>query len=184
VLAFHPLRHGQDISFADAIQALQDDATFRSSLTQVLADCPFTALRWETPRITESTLQRRFEFVLLDSAYLDVPSNPRDFQEHFDNAGSSQAVAFYNLGHDGIMIAPCPLSDTSCYAHLAAFARFAPKEQQHDFWELVGSTLQQRISEEPVWLNTAGGGVDWLHVRLDDQPKYYAHAPFARSHLR
>ncbi|MGI9175867.1 MAG: DUF6940 family protein [Rhodothermales bacterium] len=25
-----------------------------------------------------------------------------------------------------------------------------------------------------MWLSTAGGGVSWLHVRLDSRPKYYA----------
>ncbi|PCJ51696.1 MAG: hypothetical protein COA70_13685 [Planctomycetota bacterium] len=178
VLAFYPLRSGREITFADAIQALQEDPPFRSALIQVIADCPFTALRWETPQVTTKTLQRRFEFVLLDSPYLDVPANQRDFQEYFESAGSTQAVAFLNLGGDGIMIAPCPLSDASCYSHLAAFSRFAAEPQQHEFWQLVGSTLQQRVSEKPVWLSTAGGGVDWLHVRLDDRPKYYGHAPF------
>ncbi|MFO1021395.1 MAG: hypothetical protein U0903_11970 [Planctomycetales bacterium] len=31
---------------------------------------------------------------------------------------------------------------------------------------------------KPVWLSTAGAGVPWLHVHLDDQPKYYSHAPY------
>ena len=35
--------------------------------------------------------------------------------------------------------------------------------------------LLQRLGARPVWLSTAGGGVDWLHVRLDDRPKYYRH---------
>ncbi len=30
----------------------------------------------------------------------------------------------------------------------------------------------------PVWLSTAGAGVSWLHVRLDDRPKYYGHGPY------
>lgn len=25
----------------------------------------------------------------------------------------------------------------------------------------------------PFWLSTAGMGVSWLHVRLDERPKYY-----------
>jgi hypothetical protein len=30
----------------------------------------------------------------------------------------------------------------------------------------------------PEWLSTAGAGVSWLHVRLDDRPKYYGYAPY------
>ncbi len=35
-----------------------------------------------------------------------------------------------------------------------------------------------RLNSKPVWLSTAGAGVSWLHVRLDDKPKYYGHAPY------
>jgi hypothetical protein len=35
-----------------------------------------------------------------------------------------------------------------------------------------------RHGPRPLWLSTAGGGVDWVHMRLDDQPKYYRHLPW------
>ena len=38
--------------------------------------------------------------------------------------------------------------------------------------------MEDRVNEIPVWLSTAGGGVAWLHVRLDDRPKYYSYAPY------
>ena len=44
--------------------------------------------------------------------------------------------------------------------------------------ELVGAAMQRRLGAKPVWLSTAGAGVSWLHVRLDDRPKYYGYAPF------
>ncbi len=37
------------------------------------------------------------------------------------------------------------------------------------------------ISDRPIWLSTAGGGVAWLHVRLDSTPKYYGYAPYRDS---
>ena len=41
-----------------------------------------------------------------------------------------------------------------------------------------------RLGGKPVWLSTAGLGVGWLHVRLDDRPKYYRHAPYVREEAR
>jgi hypothetical protein len=38
-----------------------------------------------------------------------------------------------------------------------------------------------RLGAKPVWLSTAGGGVSWLHVRLDDQPKYYGFEPYRHA---
>jgi hypothetical protein len=36
------------------------------------------------------------------------------------------------------------------------------------------------LGVRPVWLSTAGAGVPWLHLRLDDRPRYYGFAPFRR----
>lgn len=36
--------------------------------------------------------------------------------------------------------------------------------------------MHARLGAKPVWLSTAGAGVPWLHVRLDDHPKYYGYA--------
>ncbi len=41
-----------------------------------------------------------------------------------------------------------------------------------------GQEMEKRVSDKPVWLSTAGGGVPWLHVRLDNRPKYYSYRPY------
>ena len=52
---------------------------------------------------------------------------------------------------------------------------------QHALWRTVGEAVSERITDRPLWLSTAGGGVAWLHVRLDSRPKYYGHTPYARE---
>ena len=47
-------------------------------------------------------------------------------------------------------------------------------------WQAVGEAMARRVGSKPVWLSTAGAGVSWLHMRLDDRPKYYAHSPYRR----
>jgi len=39
--------------------------------------------------------------------------------------------------------------------------------------------VRQRLGERRLWISTAGGGVAWLHVRLDSSPKYYGFRPYA-----
>jgi len=41
--------------------------------------------------------------------------------------------------------------------------------------------MQSRIGDRVVWLSTAGAGVPWLHVRLDDRPKYYHYGPYRQT---
>jgi hypothetical protein len=50
--------------------------------------------------------------------------------------------------------------------------------QRYALWEAVGRVAERRLGTAPVWLSTAGAGVSWLHVRLDDRPKYYAFTPY------
>jgi hypothetical protein len=87
-------------------------------------------------------------------------------------------TSFMNLGNNAKLVVPKPLAATHNYAHLAAFVGTAPASQSDEFWQLVGSEAIAAINEKPIWLNTAGLGVHWLHVRLDTTPKYYKHKPY------
>jgi hypothetical protein len=88
---------------------------------------------------------------------------------------------FPNLGLDAILVVPYPIAAHSVYAHLATFLRKGPESQRHALWQAVGYTMAQRLSSAPIWLNTAGGGVAWLHVRLDSRPKYYVYSRYVPS---
>jgi hypothetical protein len=88
---------------------------------------------------------------------------------------------FPNLGRDAIMVVPCPLAASSAYGHLAAFVREAPDSQWHALWRSVGEAMARRVGARPMWLSTAGGGMSWLHVRLDDRPKYYGYEPYREN---
>ena len=167
---------------SDVVDRWQRDEGFRAYFHGLLAEAPFEAYLWETPPVTSSTVIRPFEFVLVESPVLASLSVDREsFREHFDAAGTAYAVTFWNLGRDALLVAPRPLSATSAYPHLAAFAREAPKAQQHALWRRVGEAYERRIGERPTWLSTNGLGVAWLHVRIDSTPKYYSHDPYTEA---
>jgi hypothetical protein len=166
------------VSYAEILRRWQDDAEFRLMFTKLLADAPFAAFRWETPAISTAMANRPFEFVLVDSPGLAAHPDDQAFAEHFRAASDSGVVEFTNLGKDAILIVPCPLAPAAAYGHLASFVRHAPESQKHALWKLVGAAMQRRLGSKPVWLSTAGAGVSWLHVRLDDRPKYYSFAPY------
>jgi hypothetical protein len=168
-------------TFADVLRGWQSDTAFRSLYNALLAGAPFSAFRWETPPVTTATLTRPFEFVLLDSPGLAPSADPEAFAAHFDSAPEEGVVEFPNLGRDAILVVPCPRASPSAYGHLAAFVREAPEPQWHALWRLVGAAMTQRVSSKPVWLSTAGAGVSWLHVRLDDRPKYYGFGPYRQT---
>lgn len=164
-------------TFADVVLGWQTDAAFCKLFNGLLADAPFTAFRWETPAVTTATLSKAFEFVILDSPGLARHPDPNAFDEHFNDARDEIAV-FTNLSKDAILIVPYPIAENVAYGHLAAFVRLAPESQRESLWREVGATMGRRLGDKPVWLSTAGAGVSWLHVRLDDRPKYYGFKPY------
>jgi hypothetical protein len=172
---------GRPATVTEVVRAWQGDAGFRSLFNGLLAGTPYTAFRWETPAVTTATVGQPFEFVVLDSPGLARDPDPEAFAEHFTKAVAGVTV-FSNLGGDAIMVVPCPVVGSAAYGHLAAFVRLAPEAQMHALWQSVGRAMAHRIGTKPVWLSTAGAGVSWLHIRLDDRPKYYGFAPYRQLH--
>ena len=168
------------LSYAKVLDLLIHSADFRNYLTDLLVHNPSDAFRWETPPVTTSTVSRGFEFVIVDTPeFISRRTDIYSFEEHFTDDNTDQGVVtFKNIGGDAALIVPSPRTDKNAYGHLGAFLRNAPEIQIDAFWQVVGSTVKSSISHSPVWLSSAGGGVAWLHMRLDSVPKYYSYSPY------
>ena len=168
-------RAGASATYGELLEGLEGAADLRTLLTARLAAVPWTAFRWESPPVTKATLDRPAECVVLDCPSLDRRPTAHTFAEYWTQA---PVVEFASLGRDAWLVVPCPRGNPDAYAHLAAFVRRAPAAQQHALWQHVAGAMRRRLGRHPVWLSTAGDAVAWLHVRLDDRPKYYHYAPY------
>lgn len=170
----------EKLTFGRALELFRDDQLFRASLSTTIASCPFDAVFFECPHITQSMLYRKpFEFVLVSAPWLSGrPVDVVSFADRFAKAGGSDTtVSFSNIGGDARLIVPRPLeTDVDMYAHLAVFVRRSPSPALHSFWKAVADEALARIHRQDagVWLSTSGMGVVFLHMRLDTSPKYYA----------
>jgi hypothetical protein len=172
---------GQTALWGDVVHGWQTDPGMTEVFMGVLAEAPFDAFFFETPAVSRDTLDRAFEFVLIDCPSLaGVAPEPWIFEEHFGSDQDTDGVAtFPNIGADALLVTPYPARPPRNYAHLAAFTRQAPREQQLALWHAVGEAARQWFrGRDPVWISTSGLEVFWLHVRLDSHPKYYNHAPY------
>lgn len=169
---------GGALSWRHVLDGWRDEPELGDVLGRALAELPFSAFRWETPPMTVERLDTRFECVAVDDPALDVPPDPSPFSDYLRD--DRDVVRFANLGGDAVLVVPCRRGDEHTYTHIARFLRGAPREQQRALWREISLAMADRLGERPVWLSTAGGGVAWLHVRLDDRPKYYAHAPYRK----
>lgn len=172
--------NGRAVTFGDVLEAWRQDDRFRSWFNSLLAASPYSAFRWETPSISLGTVDRLFEFVLLDDPRLARQPDVNAFAKYFPDASVGVAT-FANLGGDAVLVVPAPLTEDIAYGHLAAFVRHAPEQQCQALWQAVGTAMAKRLNAQPVWLSTAGAGVSWLHVRLDDSPKYLGYRPYRQS---
>ena len=170
----------QAMSLANVIRGWQQDVDFRGFYISLLAELPFEAIFWEMPAVTTDSMLNKYEFVVVDSPLLaSVNANPQSFEHKFQSASPQESVvAFENLGHDAMLVVPCPIGQNEAYPHLMKFLQDGPKQQKHELFQRLGKEIEGRLSNKPVWISTSGLGVYWLHVRLDSRPKYYTHAPY------
>jgi len=155
----------QELSFREVVELWadvhRDGSLFRAFHCQLLSDIPFEAYKWEG---------------------LDRPEDQTAFQNQFDNAeDSAQTIEFPNLGRNAILVVPRPCGQEVNHCHLASFLRTCGAQEESMLWKQAGKSMLARVSDKPVWLSTAGGGVAWLHIRLDDRPKYYGYRDYKSS---
>lgn len=180
-IAQYRLKHDAvALSFSDVLDLWQTNLDFRNYYTNLLASSPFSAYRWETPALTAENASQPFQFVLLNSpAFTSRKTDQATYKSYFTDEDTAQGVvSFTNLGGDATLVIPSPRTDISAYGHLAAFMRHAPRVQVDAFWRIISITVSSKLGHGPLWLSTAGGGVAWLHVRLDTRPKYYGYSPY------
>jgi hypothetical protein len=134
------------------------------------------AFFWECASFQPGDLESPFICEILPGR-LSHEADGSSFAEHgiFD---SGSPAAFTNLSGDSMLIAPRLLSrdaDQSKYAHLSAFLSGATAAEVAALWQSVGNTAKRLMDDgQTFWMSTHGGGVPWLHVRLDRRPKYFS----------
>lgn len=166
------------MSFAAMLQHLLGDEDFADRFSAWLAASPLDAFFWELPPLTAGNVENDAEFVLIDAPPLiGLRPNAYPFRTYFLD---DEVVTFHSLGGDALLVAPSPIDATTNYAHLAAFLRTSSVQQRRALWRCVARSVQQSLGTAQLWLSTSGLGVSWLHIRLDETPKYYQHRPYAR----
>jgi hypothetical protein len=139
----------------------------------------FYSYTWETPAVSVVSSRSGFEFVIHNQPMSSARPDRATYADYFDAESAPDGiVSFENLGGDALLVVPSPFRDDADYSGMAEFLREAPINQQRRIWRELGRLAKLRLSERPMWLSVAGGGIDWLHIRLDSVPKYYRYTPY------
>lgn len=160
------------LAFDEVIHLWSDSPEFKEFYSNILKDSEFDAYFWEHPALKKTSLKKDYQFVLINSNVLaKVKVDILSFRKKFTK--DSNITSFSNLGGDAVLVVPNPVGDQEDYTHLAKFIRNAPSNQVAELWTNLSVEINKALTTEPKWLSTSGLGVYWLHLRIDNRPKYY-----------
>ena len=161
------------VTYRQFLNKMQSEESFRREFFNVLQKSRFKTYFFETPKVTKETLDDKFEFILSAADELkNVNADKDTFQDYFQKCKDSPVITFPNLGHNAILVVPCPVSDSKLnqYSSIGPFMRNIETNQVHQFWIEAARTMLLTIDQkgsQPTWMSTSGLGVYWLHLRWD-----------------
>lgn len=168
------------LTVGQVVDLWRHSIAFRNFYTQIFREVPFFGFFWENRPMSRQSLMDTYQFIVAKTmAFHGTKADSSAFEAHFE--GPSMTTVFPNLSQTAQLVVPCPSATyPDGFAHMGCFIRKADDQQLDAFWRLIGQTLHQhfQVSEAPIWLSTSGLGVPWLHVRLDQTPKYYTFEPY------
>lgn len=168
------------ISFDEAMNLLSNNKSFINKFIAILRNVDFEGYFLEI-----APSDRLFEFTLVNAPrFRNIRANPAPFRNKLKDCDKGvDVVSFMNLSGTSELLVPCPIvKDKEVYAHISNFVRYAPTEQIHSLLKEIPVQVDiLRSHYNPIWVNTHGLGVYWLHLRLDSVPKYYQTRKYKRS---
>ncbi len=174
---------GQPLSFAAVVHLWENNPPFRDFYVATLLKHGGNGCFWEHPRLNKTTAGQPYECVLTSTNSFSVrTANFTPFSRAVDS--NRMISVFPNLDGTALLVVPNqPEVPAFNGRDLMAFLHTAPGPLIHEFWTTVGQVTGQAIAEASAFqfLSTHGLGVIWLHVRLEERPKYYHHRPYRRQ---
>lgn len=158
------------ISNKEFVKALKRKE-FILNFIQLLQDIPFATYQLQSPSIHKPI--KNFYMNVYESPGLQkMKLDTKTYKEYFKK--NQDIAVFCNLTNDTLLIVPkiLPKTDKNIYKNISIYSRNAPLKQQVKLWKTVGKELDK--CKGGCYLNTHGYGIGWLHIRIDQTPKYYS----------
>jgi len=96
------------------------------------------------------------------------------FLDYIKKSKNKYVTSFNNLSGKTRLVIPIPKKNKN-FSTLNEFCKNASKTQQIIFWKKVALEIKRyKKNNEKVYLSTHGLGVPYLHIRIENTPKYYS----------
>lgn len=95
------------------------------------------------------------------------------FLEYIEKSKNKYVTSFWNLSRTTRLVIPIPRKNKN-FCTLNKFCKNASKTHQNNFWKKVALEIKKyKKNHKKVYLSTHGLGIPYLHIRIEDNPKYY-----------
>ena len=162
------------ISFGDAMKLLNMNKSFRSLVAEAFKRVPFKHYMFGFTKInSEADKRNPFKIFFKNSPeFKNITADPEPFLQYFQDS-KKKWTKFLNIGRDTLLLVPCPPKAQPNYEYYKSIGDYVENHSSKDFEEVLKNIgyIASRL-KAPMYINTHGFGVHWLHIRIDTKPKY------------
>ena len=165
------------MTYKRLFDVIQFSARTTEQFIEIFKQCPFEQYYFEVKPINIKNINTtQFEFVLYAATGLFNKAKYDKFEEYGINQSNNRIKHFMNPSKNTLLIVPTynKKCDIHTYAHIANFMRYGNNKQQHNLLKKMFKYYEKELNKttNQLWLSTSGKGVPWLHIRIDQIPKY------------
>lgn len=122
--------------------------------------------------IYEATKQTTFLIIDASNKFKNKIHDSSVFNSYFTN--DKLCITTLNLKKDALMVIPTINGGNTNYLNILSFIRTANYKQIDALLCELGIQVCKQIKiNKPIYVSTHGLGVYWLHIRIENTPKYY-----------
>jgi hypothetical protein len=162
-----------EMTMEEFFNALTCDQDMRNIIIKIFKQSQFTSAYWQFPIYCQQTKNTQIQFDLYYTTPFR-PADPSDFAGQFIGKNMGDIIMFKNKSGDTDLISIVPTNDNEYdiyFSDIMNFMKNSHPSFQHALLKKIGVEMLKKTS--PCYLSTHGKGVDWIHIRLCNKPKYY-----------
>jgi hypothetical protein len=127
--------------------------------------------------LTSYSLYKPLVIMCIHNSELPIIQNYKAYEKYMKNCLLNSTFHFWNLTKNTYLLCPCP-SINKNYSTIQHFINSSTVKQSLNFWYDSSNIARCFINNnKPVYINTHGLGVAYLHLRFDKIYKYSYHLP-------
>jgi hypothetical protein len=184
IIVYRITKNKNYLSYENFYESIKSSEKLINDIITILKSITFESYYLEfNPTSWNSLANTIFEFVIIKTTSFTNKTDIITFGESNINTNSNNIYTFYNLSKSSILISPHYNHNynINIYNNIGTFMRSSNLEQQFLLLAIVFTQYLVQLKKNQnklLWLSTHGKGIGWLHVRIDNSPKYISYQPY------